>query len=231
MTSSFALAGRHQPRPHPGNRRQWDSLRTATHANLRAMGRIVGLVVVVWVYARPATAQDTNARTEEARQLFRQGVSAARGENWQLALTRFQAAYERAPRSAILLNIATAQAQTGRPVDAASSYERYLAALGRDARGQRGAQARAALEQVRSQIATLQVELEQGLPGDEIRVGGQVFTPQVAARGVSLNPGSPEVCWQPFCTQSGESGCCGGAAGGNEGAHSSQRKTPLRPGV
>jgi hypothetical protein len=79
----------------------------------------------------------------DARRLFEEGARRFEAGDYEVALARFRAAYQRAPRAKILLNIATTLARLGRSAEAADAYEQYLAASDRDPA--KGAGVRAAI--------------------------------------------------------------------------------------
>jgi hypothetical protein len=112
--------------------------------------------------AAPAVPARTDAPAAEvtlAREQFRLGVAAARENRWWDALEAFRRSYELQPRPATLLNLAGALAETGKLVEAAEAYRRFvLEADGRAAEQVPAAQeAIASLEQRIARV-TLVVE-------------------------------------------------------------------------
>ena len=75
--------------------------------------------------AQPADSSLT-AKLPIARRLYDEGVDAVGKARWSIALDRFKASYELAPRAQTLFNLAYAQGQTGRLVEAAENYRRFL---------------------------------------------------------------------------------------------------------
>jgi len=63
---------------------------------------------------------------DSAQQLFGQGVDAARQNRWNDARVAFERAYELSQRPVVLINLAGAQAKTGRLKEAATNYRRIL---------------------------------------------------------------------------------------------------------
>jgi hypothetical protein len=61
-----------------------------------------------------------------ARRLYDEGVDAAAKGRWSIASDRFRTSYELAPRAQTLFNLAYAKGKTGRLVEAAESYRRFL---------------------------------------------------------------------------------------------------------
>jgi hypothetical protein len=63
---------------------------------------------------------------DQAQQFFREGVEAAHQNRWTDARTAFERAYRLSSRPVVLINLAGAQARTGRLKEAASNYRRIL---------------------------------------------------------------------------------------------------------
>jgi hypothetical protein len=85
----------------------------------KAAGLVVLAVLLRWapVMAGP---------DDSAQQLFGQGVDAARQNRWNDARVAFERAYELSQRPVVLINLAGAQAKTGRLKEAATNYRRIL---------------------------------------------------------------------------------------------------------
>ncbi len=107
-----------------------------------------------------ASAQSANERSL-ARSQFRDGLEAAQSGDWESAFESFQSSYALVQRPITLLNLAGAMVQTGRLVEGAEAYRRFI----RQARRGRPAQHRAAAEQALT-------ELEGRIPVVELRVLG-----------------------------------------------------------
>ena len=67
------------------------------------------------------------AAAETAEELKQQGLAAAQAKNWELARQKFEASYALSPQPFMLFNLATAQEQTERLVEARKSYATFLA--------------------------------------------------------------------------------------------------------
>lgn len=80
------------------------------------------LILVALLWPRPSPA----ATPDPAQELFSQGVEAARQDRWNDARAAFERAYALSPRSVVLINLAGAQANTGRLKEAAANYRRVL---------------------------------------------------------------------------------------------------------
>jgi hypothetical protein len=127
-------------------------------------------------HAEPA---DSPARTQIARRLYDEGVEAANKSRFAVALDRFKASYELAPRVQTLYNLAFTQGQTGRLVEAAESYRRFL----RETADGRFAELRA--------VATEQVDqLDKQIPQATLEVPGLEPTDTLAVDDLELPHGA-----------------------------------------
>ena len=75
--------------------------------------------------AQPADPNSA-AKLPIARKLYDEGVDAVNKGRWSTAYDKFKASYELVPRPITLFNLAGAQSQTGRLVEAGESYRRFL---------------------------------------------------------------------------------------------------------
>src|SRR4051794_32606537 len=73
----------------------------------------------------PTASEASPTETALARELVQRGVDAIHARRWEEARDDFSRAYQIIPRPEILLNLATAQAQTGHLVEAAESYRAF----------------------------------------------------------------------------------------------------------
>lgn len=84
-------------------------------------GMAVGMGAGPW-----ATLARAAGTEEEAQRAFREGVEAARQSHWPEARSSFEQAYALSPRPVVLINLAGAQARTGRLIEAAKNYRRIV---------------------------------------------------------------------------------------------------------
>jgi len=90
------------------------------------------LLVIAVLALAPASAlaqsadPSSAAKLPLARKLYDEGVDAVNKGRWSTAYDRFKTSYELAPRPLTLFNLAGAQSQTGRLVEASESYRRFL---------------------------------------------------------------------------------------------------------
>lgn len=126
--------------------------------------------LTVLAFASGALAQDDRA---SARAHFERGVELFDEGRYVQALAEFEEAYRVSPRPAVLYNIAQLHAELGRSVEAADTYERFLAEstdLDADLR----AEVEAAMRRERARIGTVTVTTS--APGahvalDDVEVG------------------------------------------------------------
>src|SRR5262245_12068057 len=90
------------------------------------------LLVIAMLALVPASAlaqsvdPNSAAKLPIARKLYDEGVDAVNKGRWSTAYDKFKASYELVPRPSTLFNLAGAQSQTGRLVEASESYRRFL---------------------------------------------------------------------------------------------------------
>jgi hypothetical protein len=140
--------------------------------------------------ARAESAElSATAKVPLARRLYEEGMDAAAKGRWSIAFDRFKAAHELAPRAQTLHNLAGAQSQTGRLVEAAENYRRFL----RDTADGRFAELRVIateqLELLDKQLAQVTFDVPNIEPGDLLAIDDVEF-PHVALRqAMPMNPG------------------------------------------
>jgi tetratricopeptide (TPR) repeat protein len=151
---------------------------------------IVAFTVAAAGGARAQPAEPTAVATLPlARRLYEEGVDAVGKGRWSIAFDRFKASYEVAPRPQTLYNLAGAQGQTGRLVEAAENYRRFL----RDTADGRYADLRSVateqLELLDKQIAQLTLEVANIEPGDVIAIDDNELPQAVLRQAIPVNPG------------------------------------------
>ncbi|WP_157906544.1 PEGA domain-containing protein [Sorangium cellulosum] len=135
-------------------------------------------------------AQESDALTDRARQLFADGVNAANAGKWADAHAAFLAAWGLKPHYQIASNLGVACLRVGKPRDAAEYLTRYL----REApatKVQERQRAEASLQEARAQVAAVAVEVAPG--GAEVTVDGAILGRAPLADPVFLDPGRHEV--------------------------------------
>ncbi|WP_437579111.1 PEGA domain-containing protein [Sorangium sp. So ce887] len=137
-----------------------------------------------------AEAQESDALTDRARQLFEDGVKAANAGKWADAHAAFLAAWGLKPHYQIASNLGVACLRVGKPRDAAEHLTRYL----REApatKVQERQRAEASLLEARAQVAAVTVEVAPG--GAEVTVDGAIVGRAPLADPVFLDPGRHDV--------------------------------------
>ncbi|WP_437877607.1 PEGA domain-containing protein [Sorangium sp. So ce513] len=137
-----------------------------------------------------AEAQESDALTERARQLFEDGVKAAKAGKWDDAHAAFLAAWAIKPHYQIASNLGVTSLRVGKPREAAEYLTLYL----REApatKVQERQLAEASLQEARAQIAT--VTLRVAPDGAEVTVDGKSVGRAPIADPVFLDPGRHEI--------------------------------------
>lgn len=155
---------------------------------------VVVSVALVGAASGPTRAHaQTRAQLAESRRLFEQGLGHAQAERWEQAREAFERALAITERPSILLNLATAEAETGALLAAARSYRRFLElATGRDQRQHR-AEAAEALAAVEARTPHLELEVSGLATDDEIRLDDRVVPRDELIAPVALDPGEHRV--------------------------------------
>lgn len=141
----------------------------------------------------PAAHAQSGAEMDQARELFRTGLDSARQGRWEEARDAFERSLAIVERPSTLLNLAGAQAQTGRLVAAAESYRRFLQ---RDDVERYRAEAESALHAVEARIARLTIATVGVDDGDEVRLDEAVLAHDALQAPVAVDPGRHVVSVQ-----------------------------------
>lgn len=140
----------------------------------------------------PAAAHaQTASETAAARDLFRQGLTAIEESRWQDAADAFERSYDLVPRASTLVNLATAQVELGRLVEARESYRTFLANPGRA--GQLVRDTQDALDDLEPRIAHVRLEIDDLDDGDVVRLDGEDISIAAVRARLPVNPGARSV--------------------------------------
>ena len=136
------------------------------------------VLALVLCFCIPAAARAQEAATEEdraeAQAMLAAGIASAEDGDWEAARIAFTRAYALVTSTRVLMNLAGAQRHTGRLVDAAVSYRRWLIdATERD-------------EGYRPTVETALAEIERDLPHVTVRAAGARPTDVVMLDGVVI---------------------------------------------
>jgi hypothetical protein len=159
-----------------------------------ARGQFVALLVIfscaLILSATPEVARaQSSSEVAAARRLFREGLTQARRGEWEQAISQFERSYAIAPRPNTLINLAGAQAQTGRLVEAAEVYRRFLAEAG-SGQAQFRSRAEEALAALEERFAQITLEVDGVAPSDHIMLGERELTHAVLGVAMPIDPGS-----------------------------------------
>ncbi len=159
----------------------------------RRVGVSLALLLIAGAASCPAPASaQSRAELAEARDLFTQGLEAAREARWVDARDLFERSLAITERTSTLLNLAAALAETGALLDSARRYERFLElATGRDRRLR--PEAEAALERVRSRTPRLALDASALAPADRVELDGDPVGEAARAAPIPLDPGAHHV--------------------------------------
>lgn len=143
--------------------------------------------------AQPPTAAETAPSPSAselalARETFESGLRFAREGHWPEAREAFSQAYALSRRPPILINLASAQSETGALVEAGESYRRYLReATGRDARHKEAAEQ--ALQELELRLPRARITVSGLLDTDEVRLDDRALPRAALDSALPLNPG------------------------------------------
>lgn len=137
-----------------------------------------------------AAAQDpTASETALAREAYQSGMAAVREDRWEDAYQSFARAYALVGRPLILLNLATAQVQTGRLVEGAESYRRFVREATEGAVLDHRDEASARLAELEPRIPRAVLRLADLEEGDEVTLDGRPLSRAALAAPLPLDPG------------------------------------------
>jgi hypothetical protein len=157
------------------------------------MKQFLFLIAITIVAAGGARAESDEStplmKLPLARRLYEEGVDAAGKGHWSIAIDRFKASYELAPRVVTLYNLAGAQGQTGRLIEAAENYRSFLRETADGRYPELRTVATDQLELLNRQIAQVVLDVASLETGDVIAID-EIEFPHVALReGIPMNPG------------------------------------------
>ncbi|MFI5301683.1 MAG: PEGA domain-containing protein [Polyangiales bacterium] len=132
------------------------SIRPVSLVALVALTTPMGVLTLTTQTARA----EMDADTKEAKVLFEDGVKLYRDGHFEEARVKFKAAYGLKKRPSILLNLARAELQTKRPLDAAAHFRELLAMS--DAKPEDREDARAGLTDAHKQLGVVTIEAPDG---------------------------------------------------------------------
>ena len=155
-----------------------------------ALVAIAGVMLV----ATPVGAQEAPSEEQRAaaRRAFEAGLRAARAGDWELALSRFERAYQIVPAAGVLINVAGAQRQLGQTAAAVRTYERFLIEATEGPGTRHRVTAERELAVLEPRVGRLTLVVPNLAPDDRVRVGNYVV-PHDEFREVAVDPGTIEA--------------------------------------
>lgn len=156
------------------------------------MKQLVLIVAATLALTAVAVAQpaDTAAnKVPVARRMYEEGVDAVNKGRWSVAHDRFKASYDLAPRVLTLFNLAGAQAQTGRLVEAAESYRKFLRETSDGRYPDLRSDATTQLDALEKQVAQVTLDIANIDAGDQIVIDDVDFPHSALREPIPMNPG------------------------------------------
>lgn len=138
--------------------------------------------------AQPADPNSA-AKLPIARKLYDEGVDAINKGRWSTAYDKFKASYELVPRPSTLFNLAAAQSQTGRLVEASESYRRFLRDTADGRFNDMRSEATTQLDALDKQIAQVTIDVSHLEPDDIILIDEIEFPHSALRTAIPMNPG------------------------------------------
>jgi hypothetical protein len=155
-------------------------------------GLALGLAAMALSAPRVHAQASTASQRALARQQFQDGVAAARAGEWDAAFEAFQSSYALVPRPITLLNLAGAMVQTGRLVEGAEAYRRFLREADSSAERHREAAERA-LAELEGRLPAVRVRVLGFEEGDVLTLDGWEVSQAVLDEELPVDPGEHEI--------------------------------------
>jgi hypothetical protein len=158
------------------------------------MKQLLSIAVVLVVATGGVRAESADATSATkitlARRLYDEGVEAVDKGQWSLAFDRFKTSYELAPRVLTLFNLAYAQGQTGRLVEATENYRKFLHDTGDGRYPELRTEATNQVELLGKQLAQLTLDIANLEPSDAIAIDDVEFPRAALHEAIPMNPGN-----------------------------------------
>jgi hypothetical protein len=158
------------------------------------MKQLLWIVVVLVATTGGARAESADASSATkitlARRLYDEGVDAFGKGQWSLAYDRFKTSYELAPRVLTLYNLAYAQGQTGRLVEATENYRKFLRDTGDGRYPDLRTEATSQIDLLGKQLGQLTLDITNLEPSDAIAIDDVEFPHAALREALPMNPGS-----------------------------------------
>jgi Tfp pilus assembly protein PilF len=162
--------------------------RTAILGVVRWLALVVVLLVAIGVtFARPASAQ-SSSDARLANDLYKTGHEKVKAGDWEGARDAFMRAYALYPQPVILANLAGAEVQTGRLVQATEHYRQFL----KNTQGLDPSEveiAKKAMATVEARLAHLRITVANAKPSDSVELDGHALPPAALDIDYPVDPG------------------------------------------
>lgn len=169
---------------------------------------LVLICAVLWPQFTPAFAQSREDRAD-ARQAFTRGIEFADAGEWRDAVAAFERAYDLVDAPEILFNLAGAQVQVERFLQASVSYRKLI--HNDAAPEQLRDAAKKALEELERKVPKVRIIVEGLLLSDEVQlddgpadVGGAPMAVDPGRHDVRVRRGGETVATDEFRVEAGE---------------------------
>ncbi|MEM9191124.1 MAG: hypothetical protein AAGF12_18220 [Myxococcota bacterium] len=145
------------------------------------------------VGASSSIAEAQAGQAALARQLRSDAVEAARSGDWARASELFERSYELAPRPLTLYNLAAAQMNVGRLVDADENFRRFLRDTSVGQHEQFRREAASSREALQDRIPYARIDIEGISAGDRVTLDDNDFANAALGSRLPINPGVHNV--------------------------------------
>jgi hypothetical protein len=150
---------------------------------------IASVLFVVIAQVLSPTVADPQAKAS-AQALLKEGTALYDRGDFAGALGKFEAAYGIYPSPKLQFNIAQADRDLGRPVEALAAFEKFLA-LATDAAPEVLSEARQSAAELRTKLA--QVKIECSISGAEVALDGKTVGSTPLAQPIWVTPGRHQI--------------------------------------
>ncbi|HEX6243127.1 MAG TPA: hypothetical protein VFZ61_19570 [Polyangiales bacterium] len=154
------------------------------------MARLALAATLLTAAAHRAQAQAAEpTRTAEARELFAEGVTHARSQQWELALRSFQSAFNLASKPSVLFNLAAAQMRCGKLLASTANFRRFVASDDPSITRAQRQTAELQITRIEQRIPRLRVQIEGLKDGDRVLLDQTRLYPNELGHDMWLDPG------------------------------------------
>ncbi len=153
----------------------------------------ISLATMVTLLAPSGARAQSASEQSLAREQFRAGVAAARGQEWDTAVDSFQRSYELAPRPMTMMNLAGALAQSGRLVEASEAYRQFLSEAQSGSAARVRGEAEAQLHALEARIPRVRLRVLNRLETDVVTLDEYQISGAALDQPLPVDPGEHAV--------------------------------------